>query len=658
MSFSLTTLLMGRPVSNREAEGDKIGVFAGIPAIGLDGLSSAAYGPEAALSILVAAGAAGLAWIQPITWIVVVLLGILYVSYWQTITAYPNNGGCYVVARENLGANAGLLAGTALMIDYLLNVAVGISAGVGALTSALPALHPYTLPLCLFILAALTLLNLRGTREAGMAWSVPTYAFVASFVLILAWGLVQSLAAGGHPHPVEPLPPIPQGSEAIGLWLLMRSFASGCTAMTGVEAVSNGVSAFRDPAVRRAHATLTAIVVVLAALLLGIGHLTASYGIMAMDQAKPGYQTVLSQLAGAVSGYNWFYYVAIGSSLAVLCLSANTSFVGFPRLCRLIAQDDFLPRAFAIPGRRLVYTVGVLCLTIGSGTLLIGFGGITDDLIPLFAVGAFLSFTMSQIGMALHWRRALSNDQAAAGQAGARLATRLKLLVNAGGAVATGIALIVILLAKLFAGAWVTVIIAAALFWLMRTIHRHYERINAQILSGSARRIDLTAQSAPLALVPLQRWDQLGRRAIRYALNMAPEVIAVHAYDLEGDDAEHYEARLRDDWQRFVVEPACEAGLQPPRLDIVSSPYRSILAPLLRTIQSENQGNPDRPVVVILPEIIETGWGKLLLTQRSRRIRKRLLRDGGPDVAVLCVPWQTEQSQPARALEEEEPTQR
>ena len=347
MSFSLTKLLVGRPIANREAEGRKLNVLTGLPAMGLDGIASAAYGPEAALTILAATGAAGLAHIGPITWAILLLLAILCCSYWQTIEAYPNNGGSYVVAKDNLGINAGLLAAAALMVDYLLNVAVGISAGVGALTSAIPTLHPYTLWLCIGILAAITTMNLRGTRETGMAWAVPTYLFVASLGLVLAWGAYKVVSAGGHPSAVVRPPDIQQATGAVTLWLLLRAFASGCTAMTGVEAVSNGVSAFREPKVRHAHGTLVAIVVILGLLLLGIAHVAQAYGVMAMDQSKPGYQSVLSQLVGAICGRGWFYYVTIGSVLAVLCLSANTSYVDFPRLCHLVAEDGFLPSPFS-----------------------------------------------------------------------------------------------------------------------------------------------------------------------------------------------------------------------------------------------------------------------------------------------------------------------
>src|SRR5712672_1228412 len=394
--MKLVDLLLGRKLANREGESEKITAFQGVPAMGLDGLASSAYGPEAALTVLAPLGLFGLAYMGPVMIAVLAVLAILYVSYWQTIEAYPTSGGSYTVARENLGANAGLLAATALMIDYVLNVAVGISAGVGALTSAVPVLQPHTLALCLGILVLVTLVNLRGTLEAGLLFAVPTYLFVLGF--------------GG-------------GVVVYGVWQAL---------LAGVEAVRNGVGAFRAPTVTHAHRTLTAIVVILGVLLAGIAYLAGAYHTLAMDQSQPGYQSILSQLTAAVVGRGGFYFVAMGSVLAVLCLSANTSFAGFPRLCRQVARDEYLPRAFAIPGRRLVNSFGIVWLALTAGALLTAFGGITDRLIPLFAVGAFLSFTLSQAGMAVHWSRQPADAQ------GQRLGHRLRLAINATGAVATG----------------------------------------------------------------------------------------------------------------------------------------------------------------------------------------------------------------------------
>ncbi len=586
--MSLLRLLVGRPLANQEAEGGKITVLEGLPAMGLDGLGSAAYGPEAALAVVVPLGALGLDAIGPITWAILVLLAILFFSYWQTITAYPSSGGSYTVAKENLGINTGLLAAAALMVDYMLNVAIGISAGIGALTSAVPMLHAYTLPLCLGVLGIVTLINLRGTRESGLAFAAPTYVFIVSLGFVLALGAWKTWAGGGHPAPLVAPPAIPQATQALTLWLLLRAFASGCTAMTGVEAVSNGVGAFREPRAHHAHRTLAAIVVVLGLLLLGIAYVAHAYGVMAMDQTKGGYQSVLSQLIGAVAGRGWFYYVAIASILAVLCLSANTSFVGFPRLCRQVAHDGFLPKAFALPGRRLVYTVGILFLAGGAGLLLLAFDGITERLIPLFAVGAFLSFTLSQAGMATHWRRE-----------GRTHADRLRLGFNGVGALTTGTALVIILAAKFAEGAWLTLVVIPLAVALLKVVHRYYADLDRQLLSGARRRLDLRDHGAPLLVIPIGRWDRISRTALAYAMRLSSEITALHCVELEGGDTEEEDDdRIREAWRHDVEHPAREAGLPVPRLLIVASPYRSVLGPLLRTIEELKHRNPGRPIAV------------------------------------------------------------
>ena len=360
--MSLTDYLFGRRLATFEEGEQRVDVLAGIPMLGLDALASAAYGPEAALTLLIPLGAAGIGYIGPISTLIILLLLVVYFSYRQTIGAYPHGGGSYTVARENLGTTVGLLAAAVLMLDYVLVVAVGISAGVGALVSAVPLLQPHTLPLCLAILAMITLVNLRGVRESGIAFMIPTYLFIVSLLAVLAIGVVKAMAAGGHPAPVVTPPPLPATAMAGSLWIAMRAFASGCTAMTGVEAVSNGVMAFQEPAVPHARKTLTAIIVILAVMLAGIAYLCRAYGIGATEPGQAGYQSILSMLVAAVIGRGFFYYVTIGSVLSVLALSANTGFADFPRLCRVIAQDGFLPRNFAHRGRRLVYSHGILVL--------------------------------------------------------------------------------------------------------------------------------------------------------------------------------------------------------------------------------------------------------------------------------------------------------
>jgi amino acid transporter len=619
--MSLFDLLLGRPLASDEARAEQIGPAAGIPIFGLDALSSAAYGPEAALTILIPLGAAGAGYLLPITFSIIILLAIVYFSYRQTIQAYPGGGGSYTVARLNLGTNAGLLAAAALMIDYILVVAVGISAGVGALVSALPKLQPHTLALCLGILALITLVNLRGVREAGIIFMVPTYLFVGSLGIALLVGLFKTVIAGGHPHPVVAPPAISLAATAVpGVWLLLQAFANGCTAMTGVEAVSNGVKAFREPVVESARRTLTIIIGVLILLLGGIAILVRAYGIAATDPGQPGYQSVLSLLLAAVAGKGVFYYIAIASILLVLALSANTAFADFPRLCRAIAQNGFLPHSFAWRGRRLVYSQGIYVVAILAGLLLVLFRGVTDRLIPLFAVGAFLAFTLSQAGMVAHWRRV-----------GGPGATR-SMIVNGLGAVATGATTIVVLVAKFTEGAWVTVLLIPLILFVMGMVRRHYHRVAMEVKSPAP--LELNNLSPPLVIVPIQNWSHISKKALRFALKISPEIRAVHV------DCGEDTLCLRDEWQRFVEEPTHQAGVATPQLVVLTSPYRLILTPILDYILEAEKNCQDRQVAVILPELVERHWyHHFLHNKRAAVLKAMLLVKGNARIVVINVPW-------------------
>jgi amino acid transporter len=352
------------------------------------------------------------------------------------------------------------------MLDYILTAAVGISAGVGALVSAVPQLQPHTLRICLAILVIVTIVNLRGVREAGVTFMIPTYAFLGSLLVAILIGVTKTAFAAGHPVPVV-APPVPAAgvTAAVSLWLILQVFSNGCTAMTGVEAVSNGVKAFREPTVRNAQRTLTVIIGLLAILLAGIAYLVRVYGIQATDPGLPGYQSVISMLVAAVVGRGIFYYFTIGSVLVILSLSANTAFADFPRLCKVVSQDAFLPHSFGYRGRRLVYSQGIYVLAVLTGILLIVFGGVTDRLIPLFAIGAFLAFTMSQAGMVGHWRRVKGRGW------------RHSMIVNGLGAVATGITLLVVVVAKFTSGAWVSVLLIAGMMSAMLWVRRHYNEV-------------------------------------------------------------------------------------------------------------------------------------------------------------------------------------
>ena len=623
--MSILDFLLGRPLSSREEQGQRIAVLAGIAIFGLDALSSAAYGPEAALTVMRPLGALGNQYLVPISLSIVALLTIVFFSYRQTIAAYPGGGGSYTVARENLGSPAGLLAGSALMIDYILNVAVGISAGVGALVSAAPSLQPHTLAICLGILAAITLINLRGLREAGLIFMAPTYLFVVSLLLAIGIGIFKTLAAGGEPVPVVAPPAFPPQIAAVGWWLLLRAFASGCAAMTGVEAVSNGVTAFRQPVVQSAQRTLGIIIAILIALLGGIAWLGQAYHIGATDPGGPGYQSMLSQLLGSIAGRGAFYYVAISSVVVVLVLSSNTSFADFPRLCRVIAETGYLPTSFGARGRRLVYSEGIVVLALISGILLIVFGGVTDRLIPLFAIGAFLAFTLSQAGMVMHWKR-IGGPHA-----------RHSIVVNAVGATATGITVVVVLAAKFMEGAWVTVILIPLLLAAMVAVRRHYESVAQEI--AAPLEFSPGKPNPPLVVLPVQRWSAVAAQALRFALNISTDVRAVHIECEESD-------RLVQAWQDHVARPARESGLQEPVLAVIESPYRFVVTPILTFILNLERQNPGRIVAVVIPELVESRWYHYLLhNQRAALLKALLMLKGNGRIVIVDVPWYLEQKQ-------------
>ena len=619
--MSLIDVLFGRPLASEEDSEQRVGPAAAIPIFGLDALGSAAYGPEAALTILIPLGALGLAYVLPITLSIVALLAIVYFSYLQTIEAYPAGAGSYTVARFNLGARFGLLAAAALMIDYLLNVAVGISTGVGALVSAVPSLQHLTLPICLGILLILTLVNLRGVRESGLVFMAPTYVFLCSMLIAIAIGVVKAASSGGHPLAVVKPPQMKAAATSLSLWLLIKAFSSGCTAMTGVEAVSNGVQVFREPVVRTAQRTLTIIIALLMVLLLGIGYLVRAYGIGATDPGQSGYESLLSQLIGAVAGKGIFYFISIGSILAVLALSANTSFADFPRLCRAVAHNGYLPYGFALRGRRLVYTYGVYALAGLSALLLIIFGGVTDRLIPLFAIGAFLSFTLSQAGMVAHWRKSQGPG------------ARRHMLVNAVGATATGITVLVVMVAKFAEGAWITLIMIPGLLWLMGSIRRHYHEVALEVASPlPVEEGDLTK---PIVVVPIEDWDRVATKALQFALVISDEVQVLHiAADDAGTDS------LRRCWDDWFAVPHHLPGRKMPELVVLRSPYRKVVNPIINYVIKLEKDNPGRQVAVVISELVERNWfEKLLHNQRARVLTAALTRNGDQRIVVVNVPW-------------------
>jgi amino acid transporter len=618
--MALLDYILGRPQASSEDQQERIGSFAGVSVFGLDALSSAAYGPEAALTILIPLGLAGVGLGIPITVAVSAILVIVYFSYRQTIAAYPQGAGSYTVAKQNLGKHAGLGAAVALMVDYTLNVAVGISAGIGALVSAFPALQPHTLLLCLIVLALLAFMNLRGLREAGLAFMPPTYLFIGCLLLVCLIGIVKAILSGGHPQPLAELPHPPPSETTVSLWLFLKAFAAGCTAMTGVEAVSNGVPVFKEAVVKSARLTLTFIVAILITLLLGIAYLVAAYQISATEPGSPNYQSILSLVTAAVAGRGVFYYITMVAVLLVLCLSANTSFADFPRVCRTVSIDGFLPASFGIRGRRLVYTQGIVLLTVLAGILLVVFNGVTDRLIPLFAVGAFLAFTLSQAGMVMHWLKSKEPN------------AYVSATINGIGAFATGVTLLIVIVTKFAEGAWIVLIVLPLLYLIMQAIEWHYRDVAEEIaISGP---ISLREPSHLIAVVPLDHINSVSARALQAAYAVTKIVHVVH---VEHEDSEE---DFASEWDKYVKPAIKQSRLPAPEVVVLKSPYRKVVAPTLDYIWNLERENPDNSIVVLIPQLVESHWYySFLHNQRAAILRTVLLLKGRNRILIMDVPW-------------------
>jgi len=624
--MSFFDVLFGKPLASNEAHAEQIGVAAGIPIFGLDGLTSAAYGPEAAMSLLIPLGFYGVQhYLLPIFGFILALLTILYFSYRQTIVAYPNGGGSFTVASENLGDGAGLLAAAALMIDYILTAAVGISAGVTALVSAVPELHKHQLLICLFILAIIAIVNMRGVKETGAVFMLPTFVFVGTLLLTIGVGVYHAVATGGHPVALAaPPPPDMSKLEAFTpwllLWLLMKAFSNGCAAMTGVEAVSNGVTAFKEPKSANANRTLTVIIAILIILLFGLSYVARAYGVTAMDPDATNYQSVLSIEVAAVFGRAWFYYLTMAGVLAALSFSANTAFADFPRMARAIAGKDYLPHVFLLKGRRLLFSHGIYALTGFTALILILFDGVTDRLIPLYAIGAFLAFTLSQSGMVRHWHKTLDAPH-----------RHLKMFINGLGAVATGISLCIILVTKFMYGAWVTALLVPFLIAIMLGVKRHYVRVKRETEDPTPLR--LTGLEPPIVVIPMARWDKITEKAMRFGMLMSPVVKVVH---VDSDDAD----ALGCVWDEMVLKPVREHNMAEPELVTVKSTYRTILSPLMDYVLKLEDENPGRKIAVLLPElVVRHWWENLLHNQRVQLLKLLLLLKGNQRIVVVNIPW-------------------
>jgi amino acid transporter len=598
----LKRLFVGTPLPTAQSRHERLGKAAGLAIFASDPLSSNAYATEAILLVLIMAGSAALSYSLPIGFGIAALILIVITSYRQTIRAYPRGGGAYIVAKDNLGIFPALIAGAALLIDYVLTVAVSVTAGVEAVTSAVPALFPYRVWLCLGAVVIITIANLRGVRESGNIFAAPTYLFVISILGMIAWGLVGTALGRMEEAPYEPHPP---GLEGISLFLLLRAFSAGCTALTGVEAVSDGVPAFKPPEAHNARIVMAWLGAITVAMFLGITYLAYDFGIV-----PGGNETVVSKIARRVFGGGFLYYEIQAVTMLILLLAANTAFADFPRLSFFLARDRFIPRQFATQGDRLVFSNGIAILAGVACLLVVVFQGDTQQLLPLYAIGVFISFTVSQGGMVRRWLRLREEGWA------------WRIWFSLVGAVVTGIVLVTLAFTKFTEGAWIVVLLIPSLVVVFLIVHRHYDTVAAQLsLEGMA-------PPPPLEGTILVLVGDLHRgvvRALQYAQSLSPNAKAVY---VETDPERT--RRLEERWTKW--------GMGTP-LIVLNSPYRSLLGPLMDYIdQLQRQRGQHHVVTIVLPEFIPAKWWQQLLhNQTALLIKGQLLFH--KNVVVTDVPY-------------------
>jgi amino acid transporter len=581
--------LVGPPMPLAQARHERLTKRVALAVFSSDALSSVAYATEEILLILVLAGAAAAHLTVPIALSITALLVIVTISYQQTIHAYPSGGGSYIVARANLGTLPGLVAAAALLVDYVLTVSVSVAAGVAAITSAFPELATHKVALGVLCVAGIAMANIRGVRESGRIFAVPTYVFIVSFGLLVAVGAYRLLT--GTLPPAAPSPVA--STEALTWFLVLRAFSSGCTAMTGTEAISNGIPAFRSPESRNAAITLGVMALILGTLFVGITVLASALGILPAEN-----ETVVSQIARRLFGSGLFYYLIQASTALILVLAANTSFADFPRLASLLARDRFVPRQFASLGERLVFSNGILVLAGFAALLIVIFGGETHALIPLYAVGVFISFTLSQAGMVRHWWT----------HHGPRW--RGRLVINGVGATVTGLVAVVIAVTKFTHGAWIVVLVIPILVWSFLAMRRHYDDV---ALGLSLQGFDSPPEFQHTVLVLIGDVHRGVVRAIQYARTLAPTA-AVRAVYVETDPAQT--RRLEEKWARW--------GLGVP-LVVLTSPYRSLLRPLLDYVDQIQARGDDQMVTVVLPEFLPRRWWQHILHNQTALLVKGAL---------------------------------
>lgn len=604
----LKRFLVGDPLSTEMMHNERIPKWKALAVLSSDALSSVAYATEEVLIPLALFATTAIAWSMPIAIGIAVLLAIVTISYRQTIDAYPNGGGAYTVARENLGVNAGLVAAAALLIDYVLTVAVSVSAGIENIASAFPVLLPHKAGLDIFVILLIMLFNLRGVRESANVFALPTYFFIFSLVMMVAvgvWKLAAGTASAVAPIMHETYPAIP-------LFLLLRAFSSGCVALTGVEAISNGIPIFKNPPQKNAKITMAWMSFLLGVFFLAITLLSHLYGVVPKEN-----ETAVSLLARKIFADSWLYYLIPTSTTLILVLAANTSYADFPRLSSLLAKDRYLPRQLASLGDRLVFSNGIAGLSFLAIALIVVFDGDTHNLIPLYAVGVFLSFTLSQSGMVLHHLRDREPGW------------RKSLVFNALGAITTAVVLIVIGATKFLHGAWVVILLIPAFVFVFRQIHKHYEYAATKLIRPKGVAVNQAKVLKHTAIVPVSGVHQGVIDALSYALSIAKDVRAVYVeINPEATDA------LRRDWQE-------SAPLVP--LVVLKSPYRSVIAPVVDFIINVERETRDDFVTVIIPEFVTTKWYHQLLHNQTALVLSLALR-GRKDVIVTSVRYHLDEA--------------
>jgi amino acid transporter len=612
-SLATRRVVFGRPIASSQEIEQRLPKWKALAVFSSDVMSSVAYATEASMFTLLAVGTVAFAYLMPISFLIVGLLVLVTFSYRQTIRAYPSGGGSYIVAHANLGTLPGLVAAAALLTDYVLTVAVSVSSGVFNLASAFPALHAITVPLIVVAILLVMGVNLRGIRESGTVFALPTYIFIVSVVVLVVVGVARTVL-GQAPHVTDVIP-IQVPAESISLLLLMRAFADGCSAMTGTEAISNGTPAFKPPEWKNAQATMVAMAVILGFVFLGISFLARVSGAVPSQT-----ESVLSQIGRATFGQGPIWYVLLISTMGILVLAAQTSFADFPRLASILARDGFMPRGFAYRGERLAFNAGIVALAGLAIVVVVAFGGRVEALIPLYAIGVFTAFTLSQAGMVRHWltERGPGWQRSAA--------------INGVGAVATGIVAVVFAIAKFALGAWVILVIVPILIGAMLLVRREYARGESELTVAP----DLV-WGAPVhrrrVVIPVTsvRWDVI--QAVRFARSITDDITAVHVTDDVGAGE-----RLRARFERQLP------GLA---FVLVESPYRDLVEPLIRYLEVTAERDPESVTVVLLAErMTRHWWERVLFNQNVHRIRDALA--GRPDMLVADVPYRAMEQEPQR----------